>query len=347
MHQDHFQIGRRVALLGYDMVDKDTCLWGLPRLGHVLHHSFTKMGCHIASLQDAEVVVLDGRMEEAAPDVGERSLHHWLDKIGGRDIVILVAEDHEAHPDVLARERELGKQIRRYRKPITPTILREILFPDHSRHITAKIQTANGGSYDQPVNSPDQMDAHGNEIHSNNAKSGLRFDESTIEVQRPCRLSAAITGISSLWKPKGMPVEEAVASLCLGDYFSSRRKGSLGRSPSSVSAHSRDKSHEGTPTLVSGDFSDVNSTPAMSMNTPSDDRDEMDFEPEPEPENIKVMVVEDNMINRKILVKILSTKLNIEVIEAEDGSIAVEKFKKLNSPAISMSLPIPRPCNLC
>ena len=77
----------------------------------------------------------------------------------------------------------------------------------------------------------------------------------------------------------------------------------------------------------------------MSMNTPSDDRDEMDFdpEPEPEPENIKVMVVEDNMINRKILVKILSTKLNIEVIEAEDGSVAVEKFRNLNSPAISMS----------
>jgi CheY-like chemotaxis protein len=65
----------------------------------------------------------------------------------------------------------------------------------------------------------------------------------------------------------------------------------------------------------------------------------MDFdpEPEPEPENIKVMVVEDNMINRKILVKILSTKLNIEVIEAEDGSVAVEKFRNLNSPAISMS----------
>jgi CheY-like chemotaxis protein len=48
------------------------------------------------------------------------------------------------------------------------------------------------------------------------------------------------------------------------------------------------------------------------------------------------MVVEDNMINRKILVKILSTKLNIEVIEAEDGSAAVEKFRNLNSPAISM-----------
>jgi len=328
---DNFQVGRQVALLGYDMVDKNTCLWGLPRLGKVLHHSFVKMGCHIASLEDAEVVVLDGRMEEAGPEAGERSLYHWLDKIGGRDIVILVAEDHEAHPDVLARERECGKQIRRYRKPITPTILREILFPDHSLQITAKIETAGGGSYDEPVNSPEKVDAHGNEL-----KAGLRFDESTIDVQRPCRLSAAMTGISSLWKPKGMPVEEAVASLCLGDYFSSRRKGT--RSNSNSSVHSRDKSFESTPTLVSGEFSDVNSTPAMSMNTPSDDRDEMDFdpEPEPEPENIKVMVVEDNMINRKILVKILSTKLNIEVIEAQDGSVAVEKFRNLNSPAISM-----------
>ena len=343
-HPDDFQVDRQVALLGYNMVDKDTCLWGLPRLGKVLHHSFIKMGCHIATLEDAELVVLDGRMEEAAPESGERSLHHWLDKIGGKDIVILVAEDHEAHPEVLAREREFGKQIRRYRKPITPTILREILFPDHARQITAQIKTPEG-TFDEPVNSPDRIDAHGNEINSNGTpKAGLRFDESTIEVKRPCRLSSAITGISQLWKPKGMPVEEAVASLCLGDYFSSRRKASLARSTSNTSDQSRERSFGSTPTLVSGDFSDTNSTPAMSMttqmDTPSDGiygvENEFDLEPAPEPENIKVMVVEDNMINRKILVKILSTKLNIEVIEAEDGLVAVEKFRQLNSPAISM-----------
>jgi signal transduction histidine kinase len=342
-HPDHFQVDRKVALLGYDKIDKDTCVWGLPRLGKVLHHSFVKMGCHLVSVEDAEVVVLDGRMEEAAPDKGEHSLYHWLDKIGGKDIVILVAEDHEAHPDVLARERECRKQIRRYRKPITPTILREILFPDHSRQVTAKIPTTEGGSYEQPINSPDKIDAHGNEMKSSGStKSGLRFDESTIEVKRPCRLSSAITGISQLWKPKGMAVEEAVASLCLGDYFSSRRKGSLSRTTSNTSSHERDKSIDSTPTLVSGEFSDINSTPAMSMNTPSDDHGEMEYESEPEtePENIKVMVVEDNMINRKILVKILSTKLNIEVIEAADGSIAVEKFRTLNSPAISTS-PLP------
>jgi CheY-like chemotaxis protein len=346
-HPDEFQVERQVALLGYDMVDKDTCMWGLPRLGKVLHHSFDKLGCHLVSIEEAEVVVLDGRMEEAAPSAGERSLYHWLDKIGGTDIVVLVAEDHEAHPDVLSRSRQLGKQIRRYRKPITPTILREILFPNHASRVTARIDTPQG-SFDQAINSPDQIDAHGNELNTNGTpKANIRFDESTIEVKRPCRLSSAISGLSSLWKPKGMPVEEAVASLCLGDYFSSRRKASLARTISNTSSQSRDKSLASTPTLESFD-PDVTSTPATSfttqMDTPSEERDySMEIQETVEPEHIKVMVVEDNMINRKILVKILSTKLNIDVIEAEDGSVAVELFRNLKSPVIGTSRPGPLP----
>jgi CheY-like chemotaxis protein len=80
------------------------------------------------------------------------------------------------------------------------------------------------------------------------------------------------------------------------------------------------------------------------MDTPSEERDySMEIQETVEPEHIKVMVVEDNMINRKILVKILSTKLNIDVIEAEDGSVAVELFRNLKSPVIGTSRPGPLP----
>lgn len=358
VHPDHFQVQRQVALLGYDLKFKDHCVWGLPRLGEVLHHSFVKLGCQVTTIQDAEVVVLDGRMEEASPSAGDKSLYHWLDKIGAEDIVILVTADHEANPEVLRREHELGKKIRRYRKPITPTILREILFPGHSRHVTAEIPTAQG-TIQTSINSPGRMDAHGNEIRSNgndsgsasgsasasNRKTNIHFDDSAITVKRPCGITKAISNFStSFWKPKGMAVEEAVASLCLGDYFSSRRASTLARTVSNTSSgHSKDKSQYSfvsTPTLVSGEFSfsDQTSTPALSATTPLTDQDEGEFgadvEAEAQPENIKVMVVEDNMINRKILVKILSSKLSIDVVEAEDGAVAVELFREFTCPVI-------------
>ena len=339
VHQDDFQIQRQVFLLGYDLKHQDHCVWGLPRLGKVLHHSFVKLGCHVTTLEEAEVVILDGRMEEASPSSGELSLYNWLDKIEAEDIVILVNTDHEADPKVLSREHELGKKIRRYRKPITPTILREILFPGHARRVTAEITTRQG-TFQQAINSPDTIDAHGNK----NKKSGIQFDDSAITVKRPGAMSKAISGFSSYWKPKGMAVEEAVASLCLGDYFSSRRTSTLARTVSNTSSgRSRDKSQSSfvsTPTLVSAGSFDLTSTSAMSATTPLTDQDDTDMEQraEAEPENIKVMVVEDNMINRKILVKILSSKLNIEVLEAEDGAVAVELFREFTSPVIGQSL---------
>ena len=56
---------------------------------------------------------------------------------------------------------------------------------------------------------------------------------------------------------------------------------------------------------------------------------------------LKILVVEDNAINRKVLVKMLSSKkgqtvpaVPIEVVEAEDGIDALERFRKFDSPAI-------------
>ena len=91
----------------------------------------------------------------------------------------------------------------------------------------------------------------------------------------------------------------------------------------------------------------VDETPLTEM------MEEQEPEPEPEPEPVeeivKVLVVEDNVVNRKILVRILSSKLvrcgpalsvigtdtqPIEVCEAEDGHAAVEQFKQFTSPVI-------------
>ena len=41
----------------------------------------------------------------------------------------------------------------------------------------------------------------------------------------------------------------------------------------------------------------------------------------------RVLLVEDNMINREIAIEILKTT-NIEVEEAENGKITVEQFEK-------------------
>jgi CheY-like chemotaxis protein len=53
------------------------------------------------------------------------------------------------------------------------------------------------------------------------------------------------------------------------------------------------------------------------------------------PAKIQVLVVEDNIINRKILVKILKASLpHLDVYEAEDGIDAVERFREFSAPVI-------------
>jgi hypothetical protein len=126
-------------------------------------------------------------------------------------------------------------------------------------------------------------------------------------------------------------MEEAIANLCLGDYFSSCKRWMLKRTPSrgsetsSVTHSLRDSSiadDEGTP----GTSYDEHMSAPLDVPLHDDEEGRLPAknadlgiehqeaelvlqEEEKEEVKVKVLVVEDNMINRKIMVKILSTKL--------------------------------------
>ncbi|ORY25636.1 hypothetical protein BCR39DRAFT_600069 [Naematelia encephala] len=315
---DEFNLGRKISLAGFNGSDR------LIRLGETIGRQYKKLGCQIVPLEEAELVIADGWLEE------QEQGREMLEQSRTDDIVFLVTPDHEASQSIVDLEQSLNKAVRRFRKPATPSILREALFPNHSDSITAEILQASGVKH-MSINLPDEMDQHGQEI-THDAKPRAKFDEATLSKANNPTSSFLQRGFGTIWKPKGMPVEDAVACLCLGDYFSSRRRGpsgSGGGTPAS-SAHEHESTDD-TPNAIGSEFSGLTSPHDTTYLTPSS---ESEPEPEPEPEMIKVLVVEDNMVNRKILVKILSTKLGVEVHEAEDGHAAVELFKDFSHPVI-------------
>ncbi len=52
----------------------------------------------------------------------------------------------------------------------------------------------------------------------------VKLDEMSIAKKAPCSATGLLSTLTSMWKPKGMSSEEAIACLSLGDYFSSRRE---------------------------------------------------------------------------------------------------------------------------
>lgn len=287
---DEMHIERKVGLAGFDLGPVGT--YGLERLQTCLERQYRKLGCEIVPIEEADLVMIDGRQEENASGA------EYIRQIKTGEIVFLVTHDHEPDPSVVAVERELGKNVRRFRKPATPSTLRESLFPGHSKAIQAEIPTADG-IHRTPISSPDQVDANGHDVHSK-GQPKAHFDDDSLHRPR-CRPSSLFAGLSQLWKPKNMPMEDAVASLCLGDYFSSRRRTSLIRIPSNASSGPESSADPTTPTIASIESGDAPQMASLSQST--------SVETDSDPELLKVLVVEDNAINRKILVKILSSKI--------------------------------------
>ena len=226
--------------------------------------------------------MIEGRQEES--DVGAQILR----KAKTDDIVFLVSMEHEADPHISQLESDFGMMVRRFRKPATPSILRESLFPGHSKAFQAEQRTSRG-MRQGTIRSPDQVDRHG-DVTPN--KPEIHLGEAQDPVSRPRGLKS---GLSQPWKPKGMPVEEAVASLCLGDYLSSRRRFSHVRIPSNSSSGPITSNDSVSPLARSEKLNDA---PPVRGDTPL----------KPEPDKVKVLVVEDNLINRNVLVKILASK---------------------------------------
>lgn len=344
------EIGKKVAFVGFDSVHRQA--YSLHKLGAALDHQFKKLGCHVVSHKEAELVIADGSIEESAEEGCE-----FVKSTSAKDIVYLVNHEHEANPDVVTLQRQGRKLVRRFRKPITPSILRESLFPGQSKVIQSTL-TGAGGNSQSSISSPEQVDEHG---HSQMELDGhgrprLKAHFSDIPLRRAAGHARSASGsigdgatpsssivpvtsptpdnvstcyivqrLASLWKPRNMDIEEAVASLSLGDYFSSHRRNStLARTPSNAS------SAPSTPSMTSNEYdimSPMDSTGRRSgkrvslpSETDTDDQrtDTLEQQPDraeehhdaPEPDvPVKVLVVEDNMVNRKILVRILSSKL--------------------------------------
>ena len=296
-NSDNFNVQRKVGFAGFTAGPLGGN--GLDRLHTCLMRQYRKLGCEIVPIEEAELVVMDGQQEESK--LGAENMQ----KIKTEDIVLLIKQGHEADPSITQLEHQLGRKVRRFRKPVTPSILRESLFPDHARDIKVEIHDANA-SLESTISTPDHCDAHGDSSKVE-SKSPSGHNESQNHTGRPTRSKSSL---SQVWKPKGMLVEDAVACLSLGDYFPSHPIPSLLRSSSPPSAES--PSH--TPLTPAG----------------------------AKPVVTNVLVVEDNMINRKILVKILSASTvhstsksrSFEIYEAEDGIAAINVFRDFAGPAI-------------
>jgi len=341
---EEFAIGKKVVFIGFDREGPGA--FGRQALVEALEHQYTKLGCELADFETAELAIVDGRLEETDEGI------EMIGRIKTDDIVFLVGNEHEALPAVLGKSRELGKNVRRFRKPATPSILRESLFPGHSKALLAEVRDANGHRERQNISSPERVTRHGRTASTaappdGKEKPRLQFaDQIEQYSKRPegetpelirdnaqtCPIAARI---AAMWKPRNMDVEDAVASLSLGDYFSSRRRTSLMRAnsnnssntpstptfASSIASGESDSNYVWTPQVgVERDFptsatmSDDGSythshrrydTDGSRMNSEAGQESEEDEEPE---EAVKVMVVEDNMVNRKILVKILTSR---------------------------------------
>lgn len=122
---------------------------------------------------------------------------------------------------------------------------------------------------------------------------GIHTRNPSVE-ERP-KVESTTSTLARAWKPNTMLPEEAIACLSLGDYVSSRRR-AIPRTPS-MSSLGMSQEGETTPATSASGF----------LDTPLSKETETESEAPYQP--MKVLVVEDNMINRKILVRILSTKL--------------------------------------
>ena len=306
-------IRRKIALVGFNRHDKH--ITGLPRLGETLERQYSQLGCEVVTVHEADLIIANGDVEE---------IQHGavlMEKAKTDEIIFLTLPGHDPHPEVSAAARKYGKYIRRIAKPVTPSVVRQTLGrPRHHIEFPSGMQTAlaspdinRRSSQISPHTPNGETRTPNGHAHSNSSGTTLVSKEPVpsqkvkMEEVESRAGRGLFGGFSNFWRSKGMCPEEAIACLSLGDYFSARRRGTVQRT-SSVGSSARESSHGETSTPTSSNSGLFDNAVTSDVATP-DSNLEDDVESEDEPAQVKVLVVEDNMINRKILVRILSTKL--------------------------------------
>ena len=205
----------------------------ITRVEAALRRQIAKLGAQNVLPSQAELVIANGHIEESA--IRGRAL---IDSTSAAEIVFCVSQSHEPH----ARSTELfaGKSVRRLKKPITPSLLREVLFSDRADldYPSVKLRS----SFVSPdTSSPDGEGAKVVRCGEARAESQVRFESSpsatnTTQDAEGAARCPVVAGLYSAWKPKNVPAEDAIACLSLGNYINSRLLSTPSRTPSLVSS---------------------------------------------------------------------------------------------------------------
>ena len=287
---------------------------GRHKLERTLRRQITRLGAEIVDPSQADMIIADGHVEESSI--------HGKALIGctpAREIIFYVGADHDPHPNVSAAMSFSGKIVRRFQKPVTPSLLREALSPGQARMrheqllstAAAKLRSNVTRSNASSQNGDKEVVQPGKVIPESKPKAHFEADSSSplsfYTDPKGVSTCPIVAKLCSFWKPKNLPVEDAVACLSLGDYVNSHRRNALSRTPSlGESSTYAASSQESMPETPRAESEQDPQEHEMENGAPMISPEAMPVEEEPEA--IKVLVVEDNRINRKILVKLISSK---------------------------------------
>ncbi|WVQ96444.1 hypothetical protein IAU59_003549 [Kwoniella sp. CBS 9459] len=333
LHHGEMEIKRDIALVGFSgSLPYDT-------LGSALERQYRKLGCEIVPVSEAELVIANGPVESET----ERG-SSIMEEASTDDIVFLVCEGHSANPEVLEAAERHSKKIRRFMKPSTPSVLRETLFPNHSQRLKDRFRSETDADTDaRSINTPNLISPNGDDM-GRPGPQGYKPMISPTSVFSAASSSASAQSPGFNWKPRNMGVEEAVAALSLGEYFppvspKSTYTPQQASTASEVAAEDDDTPiHQHPTSTVNQQIREreMPSTDIASNSSCADspDQAETNATSPGASERVKVLVVEDNRINRTILVKILTSNTSIDILQAEDGEVAVTHFQKLSGPVV-------------
>ncbi|WWC70842.1 uncharacterized protein I206_104794 [Kwoniella pini CBS 10737] len=392
VNQDSINVGRKVYLLGWEGSRINV-------VGKALNRQYTKLGCEIVNdISQAQLIIAFGKVEEDL-ELFKRKI--YSQNLKTDNLVYLTSENHKANSEVLKLQDEKQYKVRRFKRPTNPSILRETLFPNHSKRLqdTVKEENNNHDNNDfkrsdshvpsptneqadlemdsGTINTPHLMSPNGDDMgepfDSKGIKGLYHHNGSRESNQSTANRENSLAQISEASRDKldkdatsTKSIEDVIADLSLGIYSPvdvNPQQLTADRDVDANEGVTKEQSthnlqinnlQQGRSQVKTGDSSNSNLLPNNNTSVASGKDTQTDTVGQPSnpsicptksvnknnhislasnPNKVKVLVVEDNKINRTILVKILSSTLSsiIEVYEAEDGNYAIEIFKKLIS----------------